>query len=397
MCTSRTSIMPPQGAAVAETSRVKPLKLLVVDLLATHLDDLLDAAGDELHDALPVHVKATLMAVARRRSILTDDMFVALADASACSLDVSDSRVTDAGVLRAAEHGRLAGVRHADITSCDGITVKGLVTLSIAAPQLFTLRCGGCAPCDVVVAAALPFLLPKLPRRRITDVDDDNDNDDADDWESWESSCDGGDGKGEARSLRWMWWSGANTRMARWLEKSWPRLVLLPTQVRVAAEPDNQAFLEDDGDGGEDSSCRETRKYHARRRREAPRASRVEGTIAPTTFSFSPPPEMDTSRALDADAVAAMDDDTVWREVNDNVKNVQDDETVASVAESTLRWRLAFPEDDVPLSVRFKAAIDAVEVRRAEKRAKNARHRLNREARALSPSQRLMCVSLDDT
>jgi hypothetical protein len=59
------------AASSTSWSRVKPLKWLVADILATHVDELVDAAGESLRH-LPLDVKCALVAVARRRGCLDD-------------------------------------------------------------------------------------------------------------------------------------------------------------------------------------------------------------------------------------------------------------------------------------------------------------------------------------
>jgi hypothetical protein len=59
-----TSSVPAQGDVAPRV--IKPLKWLVADLLAAHLDDVFDAAGASL-TRLPLDVKAALLGVARRK------------------------------------------------------------------------------------------------------------------------------------------------------------------------------------------------------------------------------------------------------------------------------------------------------------------------------------------
>ena len=50
---------------------VKALKWLVVDLLAAHVDELIEVAGESLR-ALPPDARHALLAVARRKACLDD-------------------------------------------------------------------------------------------------------------------------------------------------------------------------------------------------------------------------------------------------------------------------------------------------------------------------------------
>ena len=78
---------------------VKALKWLVVDLLAAHVDELIELAGEALR-ALPPDARHALLAVARRKGCLDDAALDALVDETATALDVSGcgDAVTDTGV-----------------------------------------------------------------------------------------------------------------------------------------------------------------------------------------------------------------------------------------------------------------------------------------------------------
>ncbi|KAF5776117.1 putative leucine-rich repeat domain superfamily [Helianthus annuus] len=60
------------------------------------------------------------MAVARRRKLLDDDVIIALAESSWEILDLSDSEVTDIGLLKVIEICK--HVRAMDISHCSNIT-----------------------------------------------------------------------------------------------------------------------------------------------------------------------------------------------------------------------------------------------------------------------------------
>ena len=123
---------------------VKALKWLVVDLLAAHVDELIELAGEALR-ALPPDARHALLGVARRKGCLDDAALGALVDETATAMDVSGcgDAVTDAGVRALAARGALRGVVAADITSCRGITADGIRELVRGAPKLEVLRCGG--------------------------------------------------------------------------------------------------------------------------------------------------------------------------------------------------------------------------------------------------------------
>jgi hypothetical protein len=101
-------------------SRVKPLKWLVADMLAAHLDELVDVAGESLRH-LPQDVKCALVAVARRRGCLDDAVLACLVEEGAAVLDVSGchkNAVTDQGIADLARRGALRGVARAVLVSC---------------------------------------------------------------------------------------------------------------------------------------------------------------------------------------------------------------------------------------------------------------------------------------
>ena len=153
----------------------KPLKWIVADLLARHVDELVDAGGESLRH-LPCDVRDALLAVARRRRCLDDATLRALVDESTTIIDASGcggGRVTDAGIAALAARRALRNVTAVDLSRCDGVTAAGLRILARAAPRLRTLRCGGDATCNAACEAAMPGIVPRL-----------EDGGGVDDWET---------------------------------------------------------------------------------------------------------------------------------------------------------------------------------------------------------------------
>ena len=147
---------------------VKALKWLVVDLLAAHVDELIEVAGEALR-ALPPDTRHALLAVARRKGCLDDAALGALMDETATVLDVSGcgDAVTDTGVRALVARGALRSIVAADITSCRGITTDGIRELVSGAPNLEVLRCGGDLACNAACRAAIAPTHPEdgvLPR-----------------------------------------------------------------------------------------------------------------------------------------------------------------------------------------------------------------------------------------
>ena len=122
---------------------VKALKWLVVDLLAAHVDELIELAGEALR-ALPPDARHALLAVARRKGCLDDAALDALVDETATALDVSGcgDAVTDTGVRALAARGALRA--SSPPTSPRVEDHRGRIReLVSGAPNLEVLRCGG--------------------------------------------------------------------------------------------------------------------------------------------------------------------------------------------------------------------------------------------------------------
>ena len=184
----------------------KPLKWIVADLLARHVDELVDAGGESLRH-LPCDVRDALLAVARRRRCLDDATLRALVDESTTIIDASGcggGRVTDAGIAALAARRALRNVTAVDLSRCDGVTAAGLRILARAAPRLRTLRCGGDATCNAACEAAMPGIVPRLEDGGGVDdwetrAEVDSTNVDGDNFASFEPHS-------RATSLEWLVW-----------------------------------------------------------------------------------------------------------------------------------------------------------------------------------------------
>ena len=185
----------------------KPLKWIVADLLARHVDELVDLAGDSLLN-IPPDVRDAMLATARRVGCLDDATLRALVDESTTIIDAGgcgNGRVTDAGIEALAARHALRNVVAVDVSGCDGVTAEGMRILASAAPRLTTLRCGGNATCNAACEAAVADddrgIVPRL-----------EDGGGVDHWETRadvdETSADG-NGKQQRRrlqSLEWLVW-----------------------------------------------------------------------------------------------------------------------------------------------------------------------------------------------
>ena len=226
---------------------VKALKWLVVDLLAAHVDELIEVAGEALR-ALPPDARHALLAVARRKACLDDAALGALVDETATALDVSGcgDAVTDTGLRALVARGALRSVVAADITSCRGITADGIRELVSGAPNLEVLRCGGDPACNAACRAAIApthpggGVLPRLLDSRRRSL------------ESWEAlapshgddgtlrekpDSDGVAAFGEgARSLRWLVWPDIDRISRGRVAQRCPRVcVIAPSPEAVDA------------------------------------------------------------------------------------------------------------------------------------------------------------------
>ena len=216
----------------------KPLKWIVADLLARHVDELVDAGGESLRH-LPCDVRDALLAVARRRRCLDDAALRALVDESTTIIDASGcggGRVTDAGIAALAARRALRNVTAVDLSRCDGVTAAGLRILARAAPILQTLRCGGDATCNAACEAAMPGIVPRL-----------EDGGGVDDWETRaevdSTNVDGDDFDGDfephsrATSLEWLVWPDVRPDTRATIVRQCPRIRIVapPREVHLRA------------------------------------------------------------------------------------------------------------------------------------------------------------------
>ena len=438
---------------------VKPLKWLVVDLLAAHVDELIELAGEALR-ALPPDARHALLAVARRKGCLDDAALDALVDETATALDVSGcgDAVTDTGVRALAARGALRSVVAADITSCRGITADGIRELVSGAPNLEVLRCGGDPACDAAcrdaIAPARPGggVLPRLldSRRRSLDSWEALGEDD-DVLEIGGPDSDGVSAFGEgARALRWLVWPDVDRVSRGRVARRCPRVrVIAPSPE--AADAANEAardvrFVAVAGEGwigwGEKSGARGEEEDANRRK---PRAlaphgttggsndndglvlvavsgienARVPGTGSHQTSRTSenrrwwyrrrdgdsddPPLAADPTRALDHRAVRLVRRDA-YGGIHEGREGIPKPRSArvgapAGVATGALRWRLNFAEDAEgaeSVASRFARACREVASERAARREKNYKKQRNRQRNKLGSAERHIWNAMND-
>lgn len=191
--------------------RPRSLVSLCVGQLGRHLEDI----HDQVHlvaPAWPAPIKTALLAIARRRGLLSDDLLVALADESWERLDVSASDVTDVSLQRVAEMcPRLQAV---DISRCSRLTPLAVRSLVQYCPAVHTLRWGGTSISNATARLALGYILPKL-------------NLDEEVEDSWELLDTKPVGKG-VQALRWLVWPDIDSKSSERLEMECPRVVVNP-------------------------------------------------------------------------------------------------------------------------------------------------------------------------
>ncbi|CAN6557859.1 unnamed protein product [Malus baccata var. baccata] len=163
------------------------LQSLCIGIVGRHLEDIIPDLA-EIAFNFPPDIKVALVAIARRRKLLDDDVVVSLADHTWKSLDLSASDVSDFGLAKVAEIcGSLQAV---DISRCDKITAAGVSELVQRCQSLETLRCGGSPRSDHTARRCLDVFKPKL-----NDVEGDS-------WEELNTA----EIVNGAESLRWLVW-----------------------------------------------------------------------------------------------------------------------------------------------------------------------------------------------
>lgn len=138
--TARMRQPPPGGGRGAGPPS---LHAICLGVLAEHLDELIEC-GEDVLPLLPAPAKASLLAVARLRRLLSDAALALLADCEHTILDLRGcgDLVSDAGV-RAALRG-MPHLRLADLSSCPVGPVT-LRALGEACPAVEVLRLGSAA------------------------------------------------------------------------------------------------------------------------------------------------------------------------------------------------------------------------------------------------------------
>ncbi|KAJ6849248.1 uncharacterized protein M6B38_269665 [Iris pallida] len=199
------------SASILPLRKKKPRRLvsLCLGLLGEHFEDI-TADLTEIAAEFPPDLKLAMLAIARRRQLLNDDVLIALADNSWELLDVSGSDVSDLGLAKVAE--LCTNLRAVDISRCDRLTAAGVSSLLSHCRLLEILRCGGSSRSDFTARGCLNILKPEL-----NDVEE----------ESWEE-LDSMDIVNGAPSLRWLVWPRIDEDSKTSLATECPRIIVNP-------------------------------------------------------------------------------------------------------------------------------------------------------------------------
>ncbi|CAM8952957.1 unnamed protein product [Rhodiola kirilowii] len=206
---------------------------LCLGVVGKHFEDIMLDLG-EIAVNFPADVKMAMVAIARRRKLLTDYVLISLIDTSWEILDLCGSDVSDIGLTKVAEICK--SLRAVDISRCGKATVVGVSALFQCCSSLVTLRCGGCLRSDNTMRRCLGLLKPQL-----TPVEED----------TWEE-IDAMEFTHGAQSLRWLVWPTIDPESLESLSTECPRITVNPTpstspfrEIRFPKEVSPDVALDD--------------------------------------------------------------------------------------------------------------------------------------------------------
>ncbi|XP_076943944.1 uncharacterized protein LOC143614373 [Bidens hawaiensis] len=181
---------------------------LCLGVTGKHLDDIIEDL--DVFASFPPDIKMAITAIARRRKLLNDDVIVTLAESSWEILDLSDSEVTDIGLLKVIEI--CSHVRAMDISRCSNITSYGVSELVKHCHCLEILRWGGCPRSEQTARSSLSILKPTLK------------NVEEDSWEELDTT----EIVHGAQSLCWLVWPRIDKDSLESLSTECPRIIVNP-------------------------------------------------------------------------------------------------------------------------------------------------------------------------
>ncbi|XP_073008650.1 uncharacterized protein [Typha latifolia] len=200
----------PQSLSVhAKKSKPRKLVSFCLGFLGKHFEDIVTDIS-EISAGFPPDIKLALVAIARRRKLLNDEILVALVECSWELLDISGSDVTDSGLATIAKI--CTNLRAVDVSRCEKISAAGISEVICHCESLQILRCGGCPRSDSTARRCLGILKPKL-----NVIEEDS-------WEDLDNSVIGNG----AQSLRWLVWPKIDENSRIFLATECPRIILNP-------------------------------------------------------------------------------------------------------------------------------------------------------------------------
>ncbi|MCO5557915.1 hypothetical protein L7F22_011488 [Adiantum nelumboides] len=155
----------------------------------------------------------TLLAMARRKCLVNDEVLVSLLHESWEVLDISGSEVTDHGLKTASNTCSL--LKAVDISGCNNISSSSIHALVQSCPLLEILRCGGTTRSNAAAKQSIHFIVPRL-------------NFEGEAEECWETLESKQVGRG-ASSLKWLVWPAIDPVSLKQLTIECPKIVLNPT------------------------------------------------------------------------------------------------------------------------------------------------------------------------
>ena len=245
-------------------SIIPSLHALCLGVLADYLEELVEY-GESVLPLLPAAAKASLLAAARRRSLLTNDALRLLADPEHTSLDVhtleGSPLLTPASILTAArEIG--PSLLYIDLTGI-GFKPRFLTSLAAVAPRIQVLRFGKFPPnVDAEdMGYALLGILPKLEQGTVGIVDS---------WEEAAEESTHDAPQGRLMRLRCVLWPEIPFEIKQMCLEVAPALSINPSAAEIKAKklpPESSARCELDGELAAGVAGQEAWELEAQRRK----------------------------------------------------------------------------------------------------------------------------------
>ncbi|KAK4355243.1 hypothetical protein RND71_024214 [Anisodus tanguticus] len=206
---SEAKIHTPSSVLAIKKRKPSSLVSLCLGVIGRHFEDIIEDLT-EIAANFPSTMKMALVAIARRRRLLNDDVIVALADSSWQILDLSGSEVSDFGlskVVKTCKH-----LQAIDISRCSNLTSASVSELLLNCQSLEILRWGGCPRSENTARRCFASLKPILEHVE------------GDSWEELDTS----EIAHGATSLRWLLWPKIEKDQLESLSEECPRIIVNP-------------------------------------------------------------------------------------------------------------------------------------------------------------------------